>query len=512
MKAASRRWMAALLVAAVSCTAGAVRAAGPNEAVATVSALERYRNGAEAPIYDLDSGSVRWVPAIHDIDPTPRRSDRDGKGGPLLFIWRQGDDLLCSCSHLLRPGEYLISEAPVRDADSRRYVSVDDASFKELTMLAGYAGTTPDLAAAALANLVYANNEDAIRAVLTARGFETVYAYGFFGAAAPAAGSYIHFFIARQAATGAIYLAIRGTNDVGDLTTNLSAEAVPWDADGKTGLVHKGFRDAARAIVKLAGPILIRLHRDHPDAPMIVTGHSLGAALAALVTVALDGALPDMRALGLAMPPIGTPAFVSAESVPLARVTAYYVSHDEIRELDRFARTEHLQWVGHEVGLGDMGKTAGHYHYVINYLKGFLAAHHLPIAPFEDQMPICTLRGTPCFTDRHEVLLPLCVLADARCVARTWPRMADWLAGRASDAPGDRRATRRIEAAMVADPPSDDIRPLLFLELAALHAATDHATARRFWSAAQAEVGGTWLVRAVRDRLADQSADATGNR
>jgi hypothetical protein len=492
----------ALTVSALS-QGGLVSAAHAQSTAVPRLPLELYRNRTEAPVLNLLNGTVRWVIAVRNVRPL--RADRGleidaTQQTTALFFWREGDNILCSCAGVLRDGEFLINEQPVRDAISRKYVSIDDASFKELTMLANYPTTAPDLSAGALADLAYVTNEYAVRLALELRGFDIEYIYGFFGAASPEPESNLHLFVARRRQSGEIYLAIRGTNDLSDMLTDLAVQPVSWD--GKEGLVHSGFRNLALAAVKLVNPILLRLHQDSPGAPLIACGHSLGAAVAALVNVSLHASLPTLQTIALAMPPVGTAGFVSEETEQLALVTSYFVSNDEVRELASLAGPSHLQSIGREVTLGDMGRTAGHYHYVINYLKGFLTVHGLPLASFERRMPICTLRGLPCFTGGHELVIPLCVYDDVQCLDRDWPQMAKWIAATPADHQSDLTEAHLIEERMIDDPPPDDVRPLIFLELAALHAGTDGATSLRFLAAARAAAGDTWLARAVQSRLA----------
>jgi hypothetical protein len=504
-----RQWLIAALTAATLSQGVFVSVAhAQSTAVPRTWPLVFYRYRAEVPVLNLWNGTVRWVTVVRNVSPL--RLDRElGADAPqqtaALFFWREGDDVLCTCTGVLRDGEFLINEEPVRDAASRKYVSIDDASFKELTMLVNYPTTAPDLSAGALADLAYVTNEYAVRLALEQRGFDIEYIYGFFGAASPEPEDNLHLFVARRRRSGEIYLAIRGTNDLSDMLTNLDVQPVSWD--GKEGRVHSGFRNLALEAVKLVKPILLRLHQNSPGAPLIACGHSLGAAVAALVNVSLNASLPTLQTIALAMPPVGTAGFVSEQAEQLAHVTSYFVSHDEIRELGSLPGASHFQWIGRDVTLGDMGRTAGHYHYVINYLKGLLTVHGLPLAPFERQMPICTLRGLPCFTREHELVIPLCVYDDVQCLDRDWPKMARWLAATPTDPPSDLAEAHLIEETMIANPPPDDIRPLMFLELAALHAGTDGATSSRFLAAARAGAGDTWLVRAVQTRLAG-SVDA----
>jgi len=77
---------------------------------------------------------------------------------------------------------------------------------------------------------------------------------------------------------GAAYVVFRGTvpGDFKDLGTDLNARPVPWPDGGR---VHAGF---AAAFASIGGQIEEWLGQHAPSAPLTLTGHSLGAALATL--------------------------------------------------------------------------------------------------------------------------------------------------------------------------------------------------------------------------------------
>src|SRR6266404_1383768 len=87
-------------------------------------------------------------------------------------------------------------------------------------------------------------------------------------------------FAARRNNDGTALLSFRGTqpDDYRDLKTDLSADLVAWPESA--GRVHRGFADAVRA---LRPQILEWIKTTNPDTDkLILTGHSLGAAMATL--------------------------------------------------------------------------------------------------------------------------------------------------------------------------------------------------------------------------------------
>jgi hypothetical protein len=71
-------------------------------------------------------------------------------------------------------------------------------------------------------------------------------------------------------------LAFRGTDSLGDWATNLDAFRLRW---ASKGIVHRGF---GKALLSVWGRIEKRV--EVLDAPLFITGHSLGAALATLAS------------------------------------------------------------------------------------------------------------------------------------------------------------------------------------------------------------------------------------
>lgn len=493
----------AFLSVMLLCGFGAAQtiAATPSGAEAAPRSLLEYRHRTEVAIFNPRDLSLRWVDAMVGIRKADLSALPPDAGDTLLLIWRDREGLVCNCAAHLHGDEVPLSAEDVRDSASGVIVSIDETTYRTFAVMAEYPLTAVEPISAAMANLAYVANDRPLRAYLDANGFVLDFAYGMANAGGIVNPHNLHLFVAHQRATGDVYMAVRGTGDMRDMLTNFSTVMVPWLRGGH---VHKGYETVARAATNLVRPTVTALDRERPGRSFYSTGHSLGAAVAGLLSLYLSDVVP-IRTIGMAAPPLGSAIFVEHEAEAIARIESYFVTNDEIRSLERVARSRGLEWVGRQVDLGDMGATAGNYHLVINYMKGMLAIRGLPIAPFEQAMPICTLRVLPCFADAHG-LLPLCVFDDAACLARTWPAMREWLENPRANPAAYHAAARGLQRSLVAGHIPEALHPFVLVELAAWHGAGDAAAGLRFLDAAEERIGDVWLVREIRARLAIKSA------
>ncbi|WP_457422727.1 lipase family protein [Roseateles sp. P5_E7] len=113
---------------------------------------------------------------------------------------------------------------------------------------------------------------------------------------------------------GGVLLAFRGSeaNTLKDLL--LDGQFLQVKAAGWEGLLHHGFARAASAI----WPEIEEFLKRHPKSDLLITGHSLGAAIATLIAV--RARRPNKtRLVTLGSPRVGDPAFV--ESFNTAGIT-----------------------------------------------------------------------------------------------------------------------------------------------------------------------------------------------
>lgn len=96
-----------------------------------------------------------------------------------------------------------------------------------------------------------------------------------------------NFFVVIDRRISAIVLSIRGTMSMRDTLTDLVCEYVPW----KTGLVHSGIYESARWFDTNVSMQLCRWATEFNVSNIYITGHSLGGASAALVTMMLKDRL-----------------------------------------------------------------------------------------------------------------------------------------------------------------------------------------------------------------------------
>ena len=112
-------------------------------------------------------------------------------------------------------------------------------------------------------------------------------------------------------------LAFRGSDDVAAWATNLDALPAPWRGGGKA---HRGFTQALEAVWPQIEAALAET-----AGPLLLTGHSLGAALATLAASLCPGAA--LYTFG--SPRVGDSGFEAAMRRRLSR-TERYVNHRDV--------------------------------------------------------------------------------------------------------------------------------------------------------------------------------------
>ena len=121
----------------------------------------------------------------------------------------------------------------------------------------------------------------------------------------------------------------RGTTNLRHWLTNLQSLPKPWGAGGH---VHGGFADAHEQIWRRIAP---RLHRIiAAGRPVVLTGHSLGAALATLTLsrlLAIHGAAAEVCAYTFGSPRVGNTEF--ADSLQHGRLFRFVRSQDLVTRL-----------------------------------------------------------------------------------------------------------------------------------------------------------------------------------
>lgn len=92
-----------------------------------------------------------------------------------------------------------------------------------------------------------------------------------------------NFYVALDRRLSAVIISIRGTMSFRDTLTDLSFEYVSW----KGGLAHSGMLVAARWFMEHVSKQLVGFAQEYGMQRIILTGHSLGGATAALITIML---------------------------------------------------------------------------------------------------------------------------------------------------------------------------------------------------------------------------------
>lgn len=137
------------------------------------------------------------------------------------------------------------------------------------------------------------------------------------------------FFMFFDHAHKEIVVAVRGTVQLADVLTDLACNAIPFGEDS-TQLAHEGMLMSARAMLPAIEAELEHAVTLQPTFKIVVTGHSLGAGVAALLTMHLCKTYPDMICYGFGMPCI----LSEQTAVDLSKnVVSVIVGHDVVGRL-----------------------------------------------------------------------------------------------------------------------------------------------------------------------------------
>jgi len=421
--------LAGLAVAAVLAKP-AVSAPPPlldQELTATPLPPSFYARTFRIPVFDVDTGRVRYMTAFRDMDRKfleSRLRDYTGQAQspfPKAPILRRTDDggVDCDCAQALGPNEFLISEDEVRDSRQGRYVSLNDESYKAIQELIAYPLQDDETIAVAFSELVYVYNARALDRFLGTRGFDLVHSHGFMDSPTFPGIEDTQFVLVRERTSGRYIVGIRGTSGVADLKTNVNARMEPWRGQGK---VHSGFVRTAEIILAELEP-----YRDRMQAagPVMVVGHSLGGAATVLLTLGLRQAGEDAYAISIAPPPVGDRAFEQAYAGVGKALVNIFLPGEELDTADRPKEMQWMRLVGHKRYLEDVGKTAGAVHFVINYLKSTLKRRGDDMRAYAHALPICVLEKYHCFDPGVLQFAAMCLFDDWRCFEEN----ADYLLG-----------------------------------------------------------------------------------
>ncbi|UCH75851.1 MAG: lipase family protein [Rhodospirillales bacterium] len=121
-------------------------------------------------------------------------------------------------------------------------------------------------------------------------------------------------------------LCFRGSDNLGSWITNLNAVPSPWRAGGRA---HRGFATALEAVW-----MQVEAAVDRAPRPLVMTGHSLGAALATLAA----SLRPDAELITFGSPRVGDAAFSESVVRRKGALRRYVNNRDIVCRLP----TEHL--------------------------------------------------------------------------------------------------------------------------------------------------------------------------
>merc|ERR1711971_756949 len=127
-----------------------------------------------------------------------------------------------------------------------------------------------------------------------------------------------HFYLALDRKMKRIVLSIRGSSSIADALTDVNCVCKEYSAHNVDGYVHEGMMASARFVFDQVTKRLVLLCNEYKDYSVLLTGHSLGAGVAALLGfMYLDHPIickqNKCKVWAFASPPVVSQSFIDAK-------------------------------------------------------------------------------------------------------------------------------------------------------------------------------------------------------
>lgn len=355
-------------------------------------------------VVDVQSAAHRWVLTELRTESTISKPDPT-----VLHIEIRDGTSVCDCIGKLAVTEVLGSNSPiVDDSGARRSIGKND--YYTLNEIWDYPVDNEEFAAFYVARVASTTHEGLLRSLLARRGFEPLQLHGFADQDGHVVQDGVHFLLVRHEATGRVHLGIRGTGSTIDQQRDMDVRLVPFP--GAPGRVHHGFWALTKRIEQAIEPV--------PD-DLIISGHSLGAALGTLFFLSNRDRLSAARVVAFAPPALGDPAFQAFAARYGSQMQALIVPGDELVVAVDHVLGDAGAWPGRRIDLPQTRRSRGRYHSAVNYCEGMLRRHGRGVDDWFDKLPMCVGDSLNCMTPDPLVHVPRCTATSQACLAFAQP-------------------------------------------------------------------------------------------